>query len=459
MANYFATLPAYKTGPGIDFSPVGNALDGITAQNNANRQFSLQQRQSDRADQEQQYQHGRNDKQDQLQQVQMFGKQAAAVDQMQGSQRAAAWQSVIARHGADGLTPEELDPVTGPKLLMAQAGQFTDPRDSKLKDLQVQKLQSDITNSAPKQEFTTIGRDSYGQPTYGFVDPRKLTVTPAAGSQPTTGELQPPPGQGLSGDAYLATLPKPQADQVRALAEGRMPIPGGFALKSPYWQQMMSHISQYDPNFDTVNYQARSKTRNDFTSGKSAQNITSFNTAIGHLDHLNHAIDDLKNSDYTAVNRATNATAGINADRAKKLAAFSTARNAVVEELTKAFKGGVGALAEVQEWEKLVDPNASSGALKQMVKTATDLLASRIDSVGDQYNRGMGTTSDPLKLLSPKAQEIWKKLNPDAETDGGAAGAARSAPRATVPTIGEIRDGFRFKGGNPGDPNSWEKAQ
>ena len=27
----------------------------------------------------------------------------------------------------DGLTPEELDPATGPKMMMAQAGQFVDP--------------------------------------------------------------------------------------------------------------------------------------------------------------------------------------------------------------------------------------------------------------------------------------------------------------------------------------------
>lgn len=144
MANYFATLPAYKTGPGIDFSPVGNALDGITAQNNANRQaglqrnhLELQQRQSDRADQEQQYQHGRNDKQDQLQQVQMFGKQAAAVDQMEGPQRVSTWSAILAKRGASNLTPEELDPVTGPKLMMAQAGQFIDPLDRRTKEAQL----------------------------------------------------------------------------------------------------------------------------------------------------------------------------------------------------------------------------------------------------------------------------------------------------------------------------------
>lgn len=168
MGNYFAPLPAYNPGGGIDFSPVGNALDGITAQNNTNRQFSLQQRQSDRADQEQQYQHGRNEKQDKIQAVQMFGKQAGAVDQMQGPQRAAAWNSIIARHGADGLTAEELDPVTGPKLMMAQAGQFIDPLDRQAKQLGLQKTQAEINKLNIEAQN---GGEAYGKNGAIFLNP------------------------------------------------------------------------------------------------------------------------------------------------------------------------------------------------------------------------------------------------------------------------------------------------
>lgn len=300
--------------------------------------------------------------------------------------------------------------------------------DLDMQPLRAELLRAQIANSGPKPEFQVVGRDAYGQPTYGWTNARTQSVTPAAGSQPEAGALQPPPSSGLSGDAYLRTLPAQEANEIKALAEGRMQIPGGFALKSPYWQRKMSQLSQYDPNFDTVNYSARAATRKDFTSGKSAQNITSFNTAIGHLNHLSHAIDDLNNSDYTAVNAATNATAGVNADRAKKLAALKTAGNAVASELAKAFKGtGSTSLQEVTEWHDLVDPNASPAALKQVVKTATNLLASRIDSVGQQYNKGMGTTSDPLDLLTPESRKIWKDLNPDMDSIGNAGPAAPSS--------------------------------
>ncbi|CAA2139601.1 hypothetical protein [Hyphomicrobium sp. ghe19] len=467
MANYFAPLAAPQIRNAlVDFSPVNNALDGWRAQGNADRQFGLEQKASQRADESlglQKQTTAAQLKNSGLEYEQNLAKAyggwaqtiAGNPDPTARATMAKAmfdshpeFGSALTKHGID---PNDTDNAL--KFITSEAQGYQNPQDVRLRNAQIAGAEGE--NAMRGKQFTTVGRDVYGQPTYGVVDLTKpnggLPQQQAATGQP----LQPTP-QGASGEDYLKTLPKPMADQVKAIAEGRIPIPGGFALKTPYWQQMMTHISQYDPTFDAVNYNARAKTRNDFTSGKSAQNITSFNTAIGHLDELDHAIDGLDNSDYTAVNAATNATSGVNADRAKRLAAFNTARNAVVEELTRAFKGTGGSLTEVQEWEKLIDPKASPAALKQTVKTAVNLLASRIDSVGEQYSKGMGTTADPVKLLSSKAQKTWKKWNPDAEPEQP---AASGAPRATVPQPGEVRDGFRFKGGNPGDRNSWEPVQ
>ena len=59
----------------------------------------------------------------------------------------------------------------------------------------------------------------------------------------------------------------------------------------------------------------------------------------------------------------------------------------------------------------MLDSAKSPSALKAVARQATDLLASRIDALGEQYNKGMGTTIDPIKLLTPKAQGVWSKLN------------------------------------------------
>src|SRR5690349_10961119 len=118
------------------------------------------------------------------------------------------------------------------------------------------------------------------------------------------------PTSKINGDAYLKTLSAPDAALVRGLADGRIAFPTGAALRSPYWQKVLTNVVNYDPNFDAVNYGSRYATRKDFTSGKSAQNIKALNTAIGHVGQLYDQIDGtMSTGGYpfaTTVNRIGN---------------------------------------------------------------------------------------------------------------------------------------------------------
>jgi hypothetical protein len=77
---------------------------------------------------------------------------------------------------------------------------------------------------------------------------------------------QPLPGdETKSGPAYLATLPQNIATQVKALAEGRLPMPSSFALAKPYWQKMLQMTAQYDPTFDAATAPARKAAITAFT--------------------------------------------------------------------------------------------------------------------------------------------------------------------------------------------------
>jgi|GEM_PF-6158569 len=224
-----------------------------------------------------------------------------------------------------------------------------------------------------------------------------------------------------SGSAYLASLNPTQAAQVKALDEGRLPIPSGFALKSPYWQAMIADASRYDPNFDAVNYPARVKTRSDFTSGKSAQNITALNTALGHMDTLDRAIDPLNNVSIPLVGGAINAMKDQAQDpNTARLANFNAAKTAVAAELTRVFRGGQGAEADVKGWQAQLDASKSPQQLHAVVSQMASLLASRVNALGDQYNQGMGTTRDGLSLLHPTAAAVLARLGGE---DGNEAAA------------------------------------
>ncbi len=132
----------------LNFAPISDAIDSNRQETRNNNALALQTRQADSQDSERTYQHGRDAKGDALAQVQMYGKQASAVDQMQdGPQKQAIWQSILAKHSSEHpepLSPEESDYRTGPKLMAAAAGQFTDPLDRQEKQLGIQKTQAEI---------------------------------------------------------------------------------------------------------------------------------------------------------------------------------------------------------------------------------------------------------------------------------------------------------------------------
>ena len=293
------------------------------------------------------------------------------------------------------------------------------------------KAQIDNQAKSANQQFVKTGSDPMRGDTYGVFDPSKGTVSPY--KNPQAEQAPTSQNENLNGDAFLATLPKQDADQIKALAEGRMAFPSGFAMSKPYWQNMVRAVGQYDPNFDAVNFQSRAKTRNDFTAGKSAQNIASFNTAIGHLGTLDESIDGLNNSNAmggSTIRKLTNPLTatldptGFGVAQQK----FDLAKDAVSKELVRAFRGSGGSLTEVQGFEDLLKSTKSPAELHAAVKQGVELLNSRVQAVGEQYQKGMGTTSDPLKLLSPHAQDILKRLTGDVATQNPAQ-AGQASPQ------------------------------
>lgn len=224
------------------------------------------------------------------------------------------------------------------------------------------------------------------------------------------------------GDAALAGMPPQMAAQVKALAEGRMAFPSGFALKSPYWQNMLSAVAAYDPSFDAVNYNARSKTRNSFVAGPDANNINALNTAMGHADNLSSSLAALNNTGSPMINRPLNAIqdAVLGDPRQTKV---NEDINALSSEMAKVFRSTGMSVADIDHWRSTLSQNMSPDQQKAAVGEALSLMGSRLDALGVKYDQGMGTTGNPLKLLSPKAQEIYNRLG----SDGG-------GKKATAPT-------------------------
>lgn len=241
-----------------------------------------------------------------------------------------------------------------------------------------------------------------------------LGINAAAGGG-ATGAAQRSIGSNLSGEEFLGSISKPVAEQVKALADGRLSFPSGAALKSPYWQSMLTLTAQYDPSFDAVNYGSRAATRKDFTSGKASQSVNALNTVLGHLDSLSDAADKLNNGSSPILNTASNFLENQIGDaRVKK---FEATKKAVVDELTRAWRGSGGSEGDIKTWSSTLDASNSPEQLHGVIGQLGELLESKIGALNDQYTKGMGTAGGGLNLLSPKSAEVAKRLRQRAGMD------------------------------------------
>jgi len=238
----------------------------------------------------------------------------------------------------------------------------------------------------------------------------------------------------LTGKALLDSLPPAIASQVKGISEGTQQLPQGMGGAANR-QALLQLVNQYDPSFDAVNYNARAATRKDFTSGKSAQNITAMNTALGHLASLSDAYDKLGNTNYPIVNTIANAVENQFSPSNQAATTDVTAKaHAVSEELAKVFRSTGMAESDVKAWENQINTSSTPAQSKKIIEGAVDLLNSRLDALGQQYNQGMGTTKQGIELLSPHAQAAYAKLtgNPPAETSVSGNMAADNAAQDPV---------------------------
>lgn len=232
----------------------------------------------------------------------------------------------------------------------------------------------------------------------------------------------------LTGPAYLGTLDKPTAALVQALAEGRKAFPSGAALRNPYWQNMLTHVSNYDPGFDETTYTSRAATRRDFNIGTAGKNIRALNTAIGHLGHLYEQAGDTASHGFKPLNVAENA-ARVNLLGDAGPTNYASTTSALAGELTAVYRGAGGAEADIKRYIDELSPNASEAQKRGTISNIANLLNSRLEALQDQYKKGMGVGAN-MQFLDPHAEQVLKSLQ-----SGTPPTANPAAPPPSIPPV------------------------
>jgi hypothetical protein len=259
--------------------------------------------------------------------------------------------------------------------------------------------------------------------------------------------VAPPGNTSLTGAAYLATIPPADAHMVEAMRQGHITLPTqGRIGADPNWQRQLAEALQAYPDLDQNTIRNRQQAQHAFLVGPQAQNITSYNTALGHLQSMEAAIDNLHNfhnlpvGNYTA-NAVRNYVTGSSPGRTRALADFEARRTAVGGEAAAAFRRAGVAEADIQNWMNQLDANQPPEALHATVQAMIDLLGSKIAAQRDSYRVAMGAPDASLPLLSPEAAHVLATHGH--EDLAGGANAAIGAP----PTVGGPPPGSAGPGG------------
>lgn len=232
---------------------------------------------------------------------------------------------------------------------------------------------------------------------------------------------------GVEQDDPLAGLTKTDIATVQKIANYELALPSGYARSKPYWQKIIKAVSAYDPTFDETQYATKLALKKDFNSGKSANNIRSLNTAIGHIKSLEESAKALNNSGAKVWNAIANF--GLEQTGDPRVTVFNTNANAVESELAALFKGMGATDQEIKAWREQVSTSKSPEQLQGFVKSALDLAFSRLGALQGQYETGMGKPKD-FRFLNDKSVKILQGMgyNTDALDPVAARQTIKSTP-------------------------------
>jgi len=233
----------------------------------------------------------------------------------------------------------------------------------------------------------------------------------------------------------------------KLIGENKMLPPTGRALQSNFNQTVMGLVEDQYPDWKIGGTQAQIKGLKDFATGVPGNTVRSLNVAVNHLDTAKELSNALNNNDIPALNKAANALS--QATGSPTVTNFDAARNIIADEVAKGVLGnGAGALADRVEFSDKIRNSSSPAQLAGTIDTWQKLLAGQLGGLKQQFKDVGGTDNEFNRKISPRTQQVLGSI---------ISSHTPQSTKANIPAIGEVRSGYKFKGGNPADQNSWEK--
>lgn len=229
-------------------------------------------------------------------------------------------------------------------------------------------------------------------------------------TQPAAGDFD------LTGDAFLATIPKEWRNTVRKIANYEEDPTKSVGMRSGMRDKVVQWVNQVNPGYKADEFAVRGPTRKAFTTGVQGQQINAINTAIGHIDQLTGLADKLQNGGFVPGNAAFNAVRTMFGG--ESVTNFDTLKDALAGEVSSVLAKGGATVSGIAEAKEKIHGSNSPAQLAGYVKTLIPIMGSKLASLDYQYHQAMGA-DDSYSALSPESRMILSKHGFDpAQHDG-----------------------------------------
>lgn len=363
----------------LDFSPLGEAIDG-------NRRNALLQGQQDIQREDLGMRQRQFDQNQQTATIQRLGRRAQAIDALPPGdpRRAAGWQAILKEHpGAASLDPSWLDPVQGPKMLVAETGEWMDPMKRQLLQAQIAQAQAGVANIPLQRDLLQANiarakqKDVRAEMEAGLLSDLFPGISAPAGSAPPAAPGAAVPQAGPGGAALqpmsgTSETVDPMLIQAQAAPAPQTAPPSLADRLTPAQRQALglALIGRGDAGKILMDADGANKLNKEALNRVEGQMLDAVNQ-IGRLDEISKSYKDRFQTLEGKVGNRVNAwldyseltRKNMNPKDRQELAEFTAFRRDAFENLNRYIKEVTGAQMSEAEAQRLVRamPNPGTG--------------------------------------------------------------------------------------------------
>jgi D-alanyl-D-alanine carboxypeptidase len=304
---------------------------------------------------------------------------------------------------------------------------------------------------ADKTQIVKTGQDSWGHDLYSKF-------------KPISDKLEQIAPQGANGEA---TSPKDIAD---GIVRGDLPpdLAGMYKQKAPIMAMLSKTVGTDGKpfNLETAQLQDKAARRQIITlNGSQTTRLVGLQQSVANtINEVDDLADKMKQGGVPIINSANllrlKETQG-NTPQGQLAGRYITAVNTLKEEFANAANGGYAPTDAA--WKLANDQingnfghqqlRASLGEIQRLINYRVHAIPN-IDKIGPNAANPYTGSGNPQGVgVGLGSAPVDATGNPQAAPQ---VPAPQGAPAGPAP--GSISKGYRFKGGNPADPHSWEKA-